>query len=77
MGWAGLLPPPKIFSSKFFFFGGFESAASGICGFACETTAPVELGVPPAVRLCINTCAGAPMWLHVLFGTVPSRNAKE
>ncbi len=77
MGWAGLLPPPKIFSIRFFFLGGVGSVVSGDCGLTWGVGAAFGLAVPPENRRWIRVCGDAPIWLQVLLGTVPSRNAKE
>jgi hypothetical protein len=73
-GCAGLSPPPNIFCRKFFFFGGFCSVVPGGCGF--EGVA-LGLEVPFPNSPCIRVCGDSPMWLQLLVGTVPSRNATE
>ena len=77
MGCAGLSPPPKIFCSKFFFLGALGSLASGGCGFAGGAGATPAAGVPFENMFCMTTCGVAPIWLQVVLGTVPSRNANE
>ena len=70
-----LSPPPKIFWKKFFFGAGGPLVSGGCVGCRRAGSHSVLGSLHSRSSPCISVCGDAPIWLHVLPGTVPSRNA--
>src|SRR5258708_3528379 len=74
-GFGCLFPLPKSFCRKFFVGAGCPLVSGGCVG--CGAPVRFVLGFAPPPKIpSISDCGDAPMWLQVLPGTVPSRNAK-